>query len=268
MSRLGERLSARRAAGGKTLTAFVTAGDPAISATVPALHALVRGGADVLELGVPFSDPEAEGPSIQRSSERALRNGVTLAGVLAMVEEFRREDAATPLVLMGYLNSIMRMGYEAFAREGARAGIDGAIIVNLPPEEAVVPGEAFRARGLDLVFLAAPTTTTERAADIARRGSGFLYYVSLKGVTGARHLDVADVASNVQRLRTVCDLPIQVGFGIRDAASARAVSRVADGVVVGSALVDRMGGLADDPDAIPVTLERWLAELRSALDAP
>lgn len=268
MSRLGARLAARRAAGGKTLTAFITAGDPCLSATVPALHGLVRGGADVLELGVPFSDPEAEGPSIQRSSERALANGVTLAGVLGMATEFRRDDADTPIVLMGYLNSIMRMGYETFAERAAEAGIDGAIIVNLPPEEAVAAREAFRARALDLVFLAAPTTTTERARRIAGQGSGFLYHVSLKGVTGARHLDVADVERNVRRLRTVCDLPIQVGFGVRDAVSARAVSRVADGVVVGSALVDLMGGLADDPEAIPAALERRLAELRSALDAP
>ena len=267
MSRLEGRLAACRAADRKALTAFITAGDPVPSATVPALHALVRGGADILELGVPFSDPEAEGPPVQRSSERALRNGVTLAGVLAMAEEFRREDTATPVVLMGYLNSIMRMGYDRFAGRAAAAGVDGMIVVNLPPEEAAAAREAFRARDLDLVFLVAPTTTTERAARIAGRASGFLYYVSLKGVTGARHLDVEDVARNLKRLRQVCDLPIQVGFGIRDAASARAVSRFADGVVVGSALVDIMGAGADDPETIPPRLERWLLRLREAMDA-
>ena len=268
MSRLAERLTEYRAAGRKALTAFVTAGDPALSATVPALHALVRGGGDILELGVPFSDPEAEGPPVQRSSERALANGVTLERVLGMTEEFRRDDDATPVVLMGYLNSLMRMGYERFAERAFQAGVDGMIVVNLPPEEAAGAQAAFRARGLDLVFLVAPTTTTERAARIAARASGFLYYVSLKGVTGATHLDVDDVARNLLRLRQVTELPIQVGFGIRDAASARAVSRVADGVVVGSALVDIMGALADTPEAIPSRLEAWLGELRSALDAP
>lgn len=268
MSRLAERLTEYRSAGRKALTAFVTAGDPVLSATVPALHALVRGGADILELGVPFSDPEAEGPPVQRSSERALGNGVTLERVLGMAEEFRRDDAATPVVLMGYLNSLMRMGYERFAERAFQAGVDGMIVVNLPPEEAAGAQEAFRARGLDLVFLVAPTTTTERAARIAARASGFLYYVSLKGVTGATHLDVDDVARNLSRLRSVTGLPIQVGFGIRDAASARAVSRVADGVVVGSALVDIMGRLADAPETIPQQLEAWLGGLRSALDAP
>ena len=268
MSRLTDRLAALGNAGRKALTTFITAGDPTLAATVPALHALVRGGADILELGVPFSDPEAEGPSIQRSSERALGNGVTLSHVLALAQEFRSEDPATPLVLMGYLNSILRMGFRGFARRAAAAGVDGIIVVNLPPEEADAARQALAEEGIDLVFLVAPTTTVERASTIARAASGFLYYVSLKGVTGARHLDADDVARNVARLREVTDMPIQVGFGIRDAGSARAVSRTADGIVVGSALVDIMKGLAGDPDTIPAALTAWLRGLREAMDAP
>ena len=266
MSRLGQTLAARGAAGGKALTAFITAGDPVPEATVPALHALVRGGADILELGMPFSDPEAEGPSVQRSSERALANGVTLSAVLDMTRDFRKSDDATPVVLMGYLNTVMRMGYRTFASRAREAGVDGLILVNLPPEEAGEVQEAFAQHGVDLIFLVAPTTSRERAARIAERGSGFIYYVSLKGVTGANHLDVADVGRNVAALREVCHLPVQVGFGIKDAESARAVARIADGIVVGSALVDIMGDRGADPDSIPAALEARLAELRNAID--
>ena len=169
---------------------------------------------------------------------------------------------------MGYLNSILRMGFRGFARRAAAAGVDGIIVVNLPPEEADAARQALAEEGIDLVFLVAPTTTVERASTIARAASGFLYYVSLKGVTGARHLDADDVARNVARLREVTDMPIQVGFGIRDAGSARAVSRTADGIVVGSALVDIMKGLAGDPDTIPAALTAWLRGLREAMDAP
>lgn len=266
MSRLGEAMAARRAAGGKALTAFITAGDPVPEATVPALRALVRGGADIVELGVPFSDPEAEGPSIQRSSERALANGVTLSGVLDMARDFRDADDATPVVLMGYLNSVMRMGYETFASRAREAGVDGLILVNLPPEEAGPAQAALARRDIDLIFLVAPTTSRERAERIAARGSGFIYYVSLKGVTGANHLDAADVGRNISALREVCRLPVQVGFGIKDAESARAVARVADGIVVGSALVDIMGDRGADPDSIPAALEARVSELRDAID--
>ena len=267
MSRIGQRLAERRAEGRAALTAFITVGDPTRAATVPALQALVRGGADIVELGVPFSDPEAEGPSIQRASERALRNGVTLGDALAAAATFRKADADTPVVLMGYLNPVLRQGYEAFAGRAAAAGVDGVILVNLPPEEADPAQAALRRRDIDLIFLVAPTTSHERAARIAARASGFIYYVSLKGVTGAAHLDVADVARRIAELREICGLPLQVGFGIRDAAAARAVAQVADGVVVGSALVDAMGELADRPEAIPEALEARARGLREALDA-
>ena len=266
MSRLDQTLTSRGAASRKALTAFITAGDPVREATVPALHALVRGGADIVELGVPFSDPEAEGPSIQRSSERALANGVTLSAVLEMARDFRKTDDATPVVLMGYLNTVMRMGYRIFASRAREAGVDGLILVNLPPEEAGEAQEALAQHGMDLIFLVAPTTSRERAVRIAERGSGFIYYVSLKGVTGANHLDIADVGRNVSALRKVCRLPVQVGFGIKDAASARAVARVADGIVVGSVLVDIMGDRSGDPDSIPAALEARVAELRDAID--
>lgn len=267
MSRIGQRLAQCRDEGRAALTTFITVGDPALAATVPALQALVRGGADIVELGMPFSDPEAEGPSIQRASERALRNGATLGDALAAAATFRQADAGTPVVLMGYLNPVLRLGYEAFASRAAAAGVDGVILVNLPPEEAAPAQAALRQRDIDLIFLVAPTTSRERAARIAARASGFIYYVSLKGVTGARHLDVADVARRIAGLREVCHLPVQVGFGIRDAAAARAVAPLADGVVVGSALVDAMGELAEQPRAIPHALEARVRSLREALDA-
>ena len=267
MSRIAARLSAYRADGKTALTTFITAGDPTLDATVPALHGLVRGGADILELGVPFSDPEAEGPSIQRSSERALSNKVTLADVLGMVADFRSTDSTTPVVLMGYLNSVLRMGYEPFARAAKHAGVDGLIMVNLPPEEAQPVQQALRGEDIDLIFLVAPTTTRRRASTIAARASGFIYYVSLKGVTGADHIQTSSVEEKVTALREVCDLPIQVGFGIKDAASAKAVAQVADGVVVGSVLVDAMGRLAGDPSAIPAALEGQVKILRDAIDS-
>lgn len=267
MSRIQRRLSACRADGKTALTTFITAGDPVLEATVPALHGLVRGGADILELGVPFSDPEAEGPSIQRSSQRALDNRVTLADVMQFAADFRSTDAATPIVLMGYLNSIMRMGYEDFARAAHDAGVDGVIVVNLPPEEAQPLQTALEKHHIDLIFLVAPTTTRERASFIARRCSGFVYYVSLKGVTGADHIHTSSVEEKVAALREVCELPIQVGFGIKNAASAKAIARVADGVVVGSMLVDIMGELAGNPAAIPDALETQIRGLRDAIDA-
>ncbi|MDE0055302.1 MAG: tryptophan synthase subunit alpha [Gammaproteobacteria bacterium] len=266
MSRLTATLAARFASGTKTLTAFITAGDPSPEATVPALQALVRGGADIVELGVPFSDPEAEGPSIQRSSERALANGVTLASVLDMTREFRNWNDVTPVVLMGYLNSVMRMGYDTFACRARDAGVDGLIVVNLPPEEAAEAQQSLARQDLDLIFLVAPTTSLVRAVQISERASGFIYYVSLKGVTGARHLDTTDVERNVWSLRKVTDLPVQVGFGIRDAESARAVARVADGIVVGSKQVDVMGAPPDEPASNPAAPSARVAVLRKAID--
>ena len=268
MSRIGSRLAQLRAAGRSALAPFITAGDPNLQTTAPALHALVRGGADLLELGIPFSDPEADGPAIQAASERALAQGATLRDVLALVAEFRTRDAATPIILMGYLNSILALGEAQFARQAAEAGVDGCILVNLPPEEAGELGGALAARGIDLIFLAAPTTTDERLRLIDRAASGFLYCVSLKGITGADHIAPQSVARNLARIRRASRLPVLVGFGIKDGATARALAEHADGVVVGSALVSRMGELAERPEAIPEALASALGEIRRALDHP
>lgn len=264
--RLDERLARLKGAGRKALVTFVTAGDPNPAATVPALHALVRGGADVLELGVPFSDPEAEGPTIQASSERGLAQGMTLRGCLDLVREFRADDGETPVVLMGYLNSVLAMGIESFSRGAGEAGVDGLIMVNLPPEEAGALKRALDGQGIRLIYLVAPTTTAARARLILDQAAGFVYYVSLKGITGADHLDTAAVDEKLEWLRGLTDLPVMVGFGIKDGASARAVSRRADGAVVGSALVATMAACASEPDEIPVRLEAQARELREALD--
>jgi tryptophan synthase alpha chain len=265
MSRLADCFRTRRAEGRTTLTTFITAGDPTRSATVPALHALVAGGADVLELGIPFSDPEAEGPAIQASSERGLKSGTTLAICLDMVREFRRSDQTTPIVLMGYLNSVLAMGERAFALAASEAGVDGLIMVNLPPEEADALRPALREQGIDLIFLVAPTTTPSRLQKIVAAASGFIYYVSLKGITGADHLDVSAVTERVAEIRAATNLPVQVGFGIKDGATARAVGEHADGVVVGSALVNTMAEHTD-PDTRNAALGERVAELRQALD--
>jgi len=262
LERMWAQLKARRR---KAFIAFVTAGDPSRAATVPALHALVRGGADVLELGVPFSDPEAEGPSIQASSERALKAGTRLADVIDMVAQFRATDRDTPVLLMGYLNPIERMGVDRYAAALSDVGADGTIVVNLPPEEAQPLAAALRARGLSLILLVAPTTTAARLPTIANAASGFIYYVSLKGVTGADHLDPSSIAARVAAIRAVSDLPIAVGFGIKDGASAARIASCCDGIVVGSALVDTMQRLAADADSIPAALERQAAQFRSAL---
>ena len=262
LERMWAQLKARRR---KAFIAFITAGDPDREATVPAMHALVRGGADVLELGVPFSDPEAEGPSIQASSERALKAGTRLADVIRMVAQFRATDRDTPVLLMGYLNQIERMGVETYAAQLAEAGADGAIIVNLPPEEAELLAGALRAHDLALILLVAPTTTSARLRTIAAAASGFIYYVSLKGVTGADHLDPESIAARVAGIRAVSDLPVAVGFGIKDGATAARVATSCDGVVVGSALVDTIKRLAAEREAIPAALEKQAAELRGAL---
>ena len=265
MSRLARRFAALAADGRKALNTYIVAGDPVPQATVPAMHALVRGGADLIELGVPFSDPEAEGPTIQAGIERALAHDVTLVDVLDMVSAFREGDADTPVVLMGYLNPYLRMGYEAFCKRAVDAGVDGVIVVNLPPEEAGTFRNTLHVRGMDLVLLVAPTTTSERAAYIAGQGSGFLYYVSYKGVTGARRADAAAVAKRLAEVRGAAPgLPVLVGFGIRDGVSAAGIAPHADGVVVGSALVETMGrtALADIPDR----LRAQVREIRDALD--
>ncbi len=266
MSRLGTRLEALSSRGRKALVAFVTAGDPTASATVPAMHALVKGGADILELGMPFSDPEADGPMVQAGSERALAAGTRLAQVFGMVAAFRRDDSDTPVLLMGYLNSVERMGYVAFAESAAGAGVDGTIIVNLPPEEASSLREAWDPRGLSTVFLVSPTSTPARIASIVGACTGFVYYVSLKGVTGANNLAIEGTAERVGQIKAHTKLPVMVGFGIKDGATAARVAPCCDGVVVGSAFVSTMGSLATTPERIPDALERQARELRTALD--
>lgn len=266
MSRIQARFSALQAAGRKALIPYITAGDPAPAVTLPLMHDLVAAGADIIELGIPFSDPMADGPVIQLAMERALAHEVSLRQVLEMVAEFRQRDNETPVVLMGYLNPVERMGYDEFAREAAEAGVDGVLTVDLPPEEAVDVVPLFKARGLDTIFLLAPTTTTERARSICQQASGYVYYVSLKGVTGSSALDVTDVANKLDMLRTVTDLPIGVGFGIRDGATAAAVGEVADGVVVGSVLVNQIAANADNPDAARKAISAIIAEMRGAMD--
>lgn len=267
MSRLGPCFGALEAAGRKALVTFITAGDPDLAATVPALHALVDGGADVLEVGIPFSDPEAEGPAIQASSERGLVQGTTLRRVLSMVGEFRQRDARTPIVLMGYLNSLLAMGPAVFAQAASEAGVDGLIMVNLPPEEAADLRQTLAACDIDLIFLVAPTTTHERARKIAGQAAGFIYYVSLKGITGADHLRVESVAEYVSWLRTVTPLPVMVGFGIKDPETARAVAQYADGVVIGSALVNTMAEYGANSPEIARRLTQQVQAIRDALDA-
>lgn len=267
MSRIATRFAELRAAGRKALIPYVTAGDPNPSVSVPLMHALVEAGADVIELGVPFSDPMADGTVIQQAHERALMHDISLRDVLAMVSEFRQTDTDTPVVLMGYLNPIEVMGYVAFAEAAQAAGVDGALTVDMPPEESHDLIVAMREHDIDPIFLLAPTSNQARIQKIASAASGFVYYVSLKGVTGAASLDVSAVAGKLAQIRAETDIPIGVGFGISDAASAAAIAQVADAVVVGSALVRRIGDNADTPDNIAPTLAGVLAEMRQAMDA-
>jgi tryptophan synthase alpha chain len=247
----------------KALVSFITAGDPEPEFTVPGLHALVAGGADLLELGIPFSDPEAEGPIIQAANERALAQGITLAKVLKMVETFREHDVQTPVVLMGYLNSVLAM--EGFAKKASTAGVDGLIMVNLPPEEGDTLQRELAENNMDLIYLIAPTTTDLRAKEIIAKASGFIYYVSLKGITGSGKLRTDEVAIRTSKLRQITGLPVCVGFGIRDAQTAAALSQQADGVVVGSALVEQMS-TGENAYAASQILKQTIANIRQGLD--
>jgi len=266
MSRIPQCFASLKAQGRIALIPFVTAGDPRPPITVPLMHALVASGADLIELGVPFSDPIADGPVIQRSSERALAHRVSLRDVLGMVREFRAQDDRTPVVLMGYLNPIEVLGYNEFAARAKEVGADGVLVVDAPPEESRELVAILRQAGLDLVYLLAPTSTEGRIAKIAEVASGFVYYVALKGVTGAGHLDVDQVANKLRPIRRIVELPVGVGFGIRDAASAARIARVADAVIVGSVIVERMENLADTPQRIPDSIGAFLGELRTAID--
>ncbi len=266
MSRIENRFKALKAAGRKALIPFVTAGDPNPQVTVPLMHALVKAGADIIELGVPFSDPMADGPVIQHASERALLHHVSLRGVLEMVRAFRTENQETPVVLMGYLNPIERMGYAEFAAAADAAGVDGVLTVDLPPEEGSEFFTAIKSRGIDPIFLLSPTTTPERMGRICSEASGFVYYVSVKGITGAAHLDTVEVQERLAMIRTKTSLPVGVGFGIRDAQSAAQVGEFADAVVVGSAVVKRIESLQSTPEQIPESVGAFISELRQALD--
>jgi tryptophan synthase alpha chain len=265
MSRIAATFEALKKQGRKALIPFITAGDPDPKLTVSLMHALAKAGADVIELGVPFSDPMADGPVIQRSSERALKQGVSLRGVLASLTEFRKTDRRTAVVLFGYANPIEVLGVERFADAAKAADADGALVVDYPPEEAEPLVQALDARGLDTIFLLSPTTTDERLKQVAKLGRGYLYYVSLRGVTGAAHLDVRDVEGRVRRVREFTRLPVGVGFGIRDAHSARAVGAVADAVVIGSALIQELEKGPRERAAERAT--RFLTPIREALDS-
>lgn len=266
MSRLAATFEKLGAQGRKALIPFITAGDPEPGLTVDLMHALAKAGADVIELGVPFSDPMADGPVIQRSSERALKHGVSLRDALAQVAEFRRADRATPVVVFGYANPIESMGLERFADAARAADADGVLVVDYPPEEARPLVELLEARGIDTIFLLAPTTTDARLAQVGRLGRGYLYYVSLRGVTGAANIDLGDVAARVRHVRRFASLPVGVGFGIRDADSARAVAAISDAVVIGSALIQAMEQAA--PGKAIEAATRFLAPIREALDQP
>lgn len=264
MSRIKARLDELKSKDRQALIPYLVAGDPQPAVTVPILHALVAAGADILELGVPFSDPMAEGPVIQLAHERALTHSVTLRDVLAMVSEFRQQDRDTPVVLMGYANPVESMGYSAFADAAAAAGVDGLLVVDMPPEEAEDMNRELKRAGIDAIFLLAPTTTEARMRQVAELASGYLYCVSLKGVTGAGHLDIDAVRDYVARIRAITTLPLAVGFGIKDGASAAAIAQVADGVVVGSALVERIVAAGSDAAVAGAGL---MAEIRTAMDA-
>ena len=263
-SRIDATFAALKKSDRRALIPFITAGDPSPAATVPIMHALVEAGADVIELGVPFSDPMADGPVVQRSSERALAQGTRLRDVLDMTAEFRKTNATTPVVFMGYANPIEAMGEAVFVNAAKDAGVDGVLVVDYPPEEAGEFAALLVSSGLAPIFLLSPTTPSSRIAIVARLARGYVYYVSLKGVTGAANIDVADVAEKLENIRKYVSIPIGVGFGIRDGASARAVGACADAVVIGSALVQT---IADAGDDAPAQAKAWLASIRSALDA-
>ncbi|MCO1334024.1 tryptophan synthase subunit alpha [Microbulbifer sp. OS29] len=264
-NRIDRRFAKLRGEGRKALVTYIVAGDGGLQNTVPLMHKLVASGADVIELGVPFSDPMAEGPVIQRGHERALAGGASLRKCLALVDEFRQNDKDTPVILMGYANPIQRMGEQVFAEAAAEAGVDGALTVDLPAEEAGALNSFMAERNLRNIFLLTPTTTEERIGEITTLASGFVYYVSLKGVTGAGHLDLESVRDNLEHIRQFTDLPLCVGFGIKDGSSARSVSANGDGAVVGSVLVSAVGD-AVDASAAEERVGEIVSEMRQALD--
>lgn len=262
-NRIAKKLANLKAGNKKALVPFITVGDPSQESTVGIMHALVKGGADMIELGVPFSDPMADGPTIQRSSERALERGVNTNFVFQCVKTFREQNSETPVVLMGYLNPIEMRGFDKYATQAIEAGIDGVLLVDLPPEEAAPLRAAFTQHGLNLISLAAPTTTPERLHRLANESQGYLYYVSFAGVTGASSIDTKEVLAKASALRAQANVPVMIGFGIKDAASAKALAPAADGIVIGSALVEALAA-SNDPAG---TAEAFLKPIRDALDS-
>jgi len=266
-ARIEKKFADLKAAGKTALIPYITAGDPRPTATVDLMHLLVDKGADMLELGVPFSDPMADGPVIQRAVERALEHKVSLDDVLEMVRVFREKDETTPIILMGYLNPVEREGYESFSNAASSAGVDGVLTVDMPPEESMGYMEALQGKGLDRVFLVSPTTPDSRLDAVNQKGSGFVYYVSLKGVTGSKELDVADVAMQISRIAKKLQQPIGIGFGIRDGETAAKMAKLGDAVIVGSALVSLIEANHDkDLYEIELALGNKMSEFRSAID--
>jgi tryptophan synthase alpha chain len=266
VSRLAATFAKLSKAGRKALIPFISAGDPHPGFTVPLLHEMVAAGVDIIELGVPFSDPMADGPVIQRASERALEHHMSLRKVLELVMEFRTCDEQTPIVLMGYLNPIECMGYEAFANAAERAGVDGVLTVDMPPEEAEEYIPILKDRNIDPIFLLAPNSDAQRIKKMGEFGSGYLYYVSLKGVTGAGHLNTAEVEQKVQQIRSLTELPIGIGFGVKNAETAKTVAEIGDGVVVGSALINKIEANLDDLETAKGQIIDLLTSMRQALD--
>jgi tryptophan synthase alpha chain len=270
MSRIQQCFARLKSQGRKALMPYITAGDPDIEMSLGIMRALVKNGADLIELGFPFSDPSSDGPVVQRAIERALARGTTLRMTIDLLARFRETDKDTPVVLMGYLNPVEFMGYQKFADAAAAAGADGVILVDMPPEESHDLHAILRKAGLDTIYLVAPTTNDARAEQICKQSSGYVYYVSLKGVTGAAHLDIESVASNLDRLRKHTQLPLCVGFGISDADSAARIGAVSDGVVVGSALIKRIAELKPGQACTPEQLIAQtdiIAGMRAAMDA-
>ena len=268
MSRISQCLAQLKEQNKKALVTYIVNGDPYPEATLETMHCLVNSGADIIELGIPFSDPMAEGPVIQRGHERALGHNVSLKSSVELVQKFRQTDTKTPVVLMGYANPVERMGYEKFAELASEAGVDGLLTVDLPPEEVAHAKENLDRVSIDTIFLLAPTTTEKRVQQITKNSSGFVYYVSLKGVTGAGHLNTGEVRDKISMIKSYTDMPILVGFGIKDATSAATIGDCADGVVVGSVLVKAMGEMADQSSAaIAAAVASIVSPMRKALDS-
>ncbi len=266
MSRISDCFKQLKASNKKALIPFLTAGDPEKSLTAGLMQELVAGGADIIELGVPFSDPMADGPVIQRASERALKNGTSSDDVFDIVREFRQHDANTPVVLMGYLNPIEVMGYDKFAAKAGESGVDGILVVDMPPEEAAEFSHVFQEHAIDQIFLISPTTRADRLQRICEVGSGFLYYVSLKGVTGSDRLDTTAVAAKLDEIRAMTSLPLGVGFGIKDAQTAAEVGKICDAVVIGSALVEHIADYNGEPEALKQDITGFITTIRESLD--